>query len=63
MVYKKGDYTLYSREVKLKNTKKAHNIYFFAKNKPKSGKPADLPDHLKAVKNKKTGFMYVKRKE
>lgn len=62
MVYKEGDYTLYKREVNLKNTDKKQTIYFFAKKKPKSGEPADLPEHLKVMKNTRTGFLYVKRK-
>ena len=62
MVYKQGDYTLYTRPVKLKSSSKPHNIYFFAKGKPKAGTPADLPDHLTVGVNKKNGFLYVKRK-
>jgi hypothetical protein len=62
MVFVQDGWTLYKRDVKLKNTKTVHTIYFFSKKKPKSGTPADLPDKYTVGENKKTGFKYIKRK-
>jgi len=62
MVYKQDGYTLYNMDVKLKNTDKVQPIYFFAKKTPKKGTPCDLPDIYKVGKNKRTGFLYIKKK-
>lgn len=61
MPYKHGEYTLYSREVTLRGGSK-HNIYFFAKGTPKSGKPSEKPDNYEVGVNKRTGLPYLKKK-
>jgi len=62
MVYEQDGYTLYKREVKLKNTDKKQTIYFFAKKTPKSGEACDLPPEYTVGKNKMNGFLYIKKK-
>jgi hypothetical protein len=42
MAYKYNDWTLYCKDVKLKNCNKLQTIYFFSKRQPKSGSPCDL---------------------
>lgn len=61
MAYTHGDYTLYSREVKLKGGK-VQRIYFFSKRTPKSGKPCDKPDAYVVGVNSRTGLPYLKKK-
>lgn len=61
MPFVKGDYTLHKRDVKLKGGK-VQTIYFFAKSKPKSGKPCDMPDGYLVGVNKRTGLPYLKKK-
>lgn len=60
MPFQKDGYTLHTREVTLKGNR-IQRIYFFAKRKPKSGKPCDLPDGFKVGKNARTGLPYLKR--
>ena len=43
MTYTYKDWTLYTRDVTLKGDKK-QTIYFFARGKPKSGVPCDMPE-------------------
>lgn len=61
MPFTKGDYLLHKRDVKLKGGK-VQTIYFFAKKKPKSGKPCDMPDGYLVGVNKRTGLPYLKKK-
>ena len=58
MAYKHKGYTLY--RVKMKNSD--NYMYFFAKNKPKSGKPCDKPADRIVKTNKRTGLPYLKKK-
>lgn len=60
MAYMKDGYTLHTREVTLKGDR-IQRIYFFAKSKPKSGKPCDLPEGYKVAKNARTGLPYLKK--
>jgi hypothetical protein len=60
MPFTKDGYTLYTREVKLKGDR-IQRIYYFAKGKPKSGTPSDLPDGYKVGKNPRTGLPYLKK--
>jgi hypothetical protein len=59
--YRYGDYTLYSKIVKLKNGK-LQVIYFFSKKKPKAGTPVNMPYGYKIDINKRTGLPFLKRK-
>lgn len=63
MVYKKGDYTLYCKEVRFKAGKKPgkpRTIYYFAKTKPTSGTPCDMPNGYEVGVNDRTGMPYLK---
>ncbi len=68
MVYKykskkgKKEYTLYTRDVKLKGGK-VQTIYFFSARKPKSGKPAEMPKGYTVVENPRTGLPFLKKKK
>ena len=59
--YKYGNYTLYSKLVRLKNGK-IQIIYFFSKKKPKSGTPALLPVGFKVEMSKRSGLPYLKKR-
>ena len=59
--YTYGDYTLYSKIVKLKSGK-LQVIYFFSKKKPKSGTPINLPFGYKIYENKISKMPYLKKK-
>lgn len=61
MAHKEGNYTLHKLEVVLKGGK-TQTIYFFARNKPKSGTPCDMPDGYIVGVNKRTGLPYLKKK-
>ncbi len=64
MVYKQGDYTLYTREIDWKGTPgKKQTIYYFAKKIPETGTPCDIPDGYEVGVNKRTGLPYLKRKK
>ena len=55
MAYTYKDWTLHKRDVKLKGGKN-QTIYFFAKKKPKSGGPCDMPEGYRLLKtNEKRG--------
>ncbi len=56
-----GDYTLYSKLVRLKNTK-LQVIYFFSKRKPKSGTPTSFPVGFEVAMSKRSGLPYLKKK-
>lgn len=60
MAFTKDGYTLHTREVKLKGGR-PQTIYFFAKSKPKSGRPCDMPVGYKIGKNPRTGLPYLKK--
>ncbi|KAA0003904.1 MAG: hypothetical protein FE048_00450 [Thermoplasmata archaeon] len=55
------EYTLYTREVKLKGGK-IQRIYFFSARKPKSGVPTDKPEGYNVKVNLKTGLPFLKKK-
>lgn len=55
-----GDYTLYSRLVRLKSGK-IQLIYFFSKKTPKSGHPAVLPDGYRVNVSSRSGLPYLKK--
>ncbi len=59
--YKYGDYTLYSKLVRLKNGK-IQIIYFFSKMKPKSGTPTLLPVGFEVEMSKRSGLPYLKKR-
>jgi hypothetical protein len=61
MAYEYDGWTLYVRDVKLKNGN-VHTIYFFSKKIPKSGTACDLPANKKVVIDRKFGFPRVIRK-
>ena len=54
-------WTLYSKAVTLRGGKN-QIIYFFSKRTPKSGVPAEKPDHMEVGVNKRTGLPYLKKK-
>ena len=60
MAYKHGNYTLHSKDVKLKGGRN-QTIFFFAKGKPKSGSPAEKPGNMTVGVNKRTGLPYLKK--
>lgn len=59
--YKYGDYTLYTRKVKLKGGKEV-DIYFFSSHKPKSGKPSPMPEGYEVRVNKRSKMPYLRKK-
>ena len=61
MVYKYNDWTLYCKDVKLKNCDKIQTIYFFSKRQPKSGTPCDLPEDYEVGYNKRTALPYLRK--
>lgn len=60
------EWSLYSKDVSLKNNPKLTKIYFFSKKKPESGTPVSEEEFKKLnfeIKvNEKTGLPFVKRK-
>lgn len=64
MVYIHNGWTLYTRNFEAKGKgKKIFTIYYFAKNKPKSGIPCDIPKGWKVIESKKSGsgMPYLKK--
>ena len=61
MPFQKDGYTLYSRAVTLKGGRQ-QTIYFFAKGKPKSGNPTDLPNGYEVATTTRTGLPILRRK-
>jgi len=55
-----GEYTLYSKLVRLKSGK-IQIIYFFSKKIPKSGRPAVFPDGYKVEVSMRSGLPYLKK--
>lgn len=60
MPYTQDGYTLYSRDVDLKNGG-TQTIYFFAKRIPKSGAPCELPSGYEVGVNGVTGLPYLRK--
>ncbi len=61
-IYTYKDYTLYKRDVKLKNKNGMVTIHFFSKHKPKSGTPTYLPEGYTVGVNKRSKMPYLKKK-
>jgi hypothetical protein len=59
--YTYGDYSLYSRDVVLKNGNGTQRIFFFSKHEPKSGAPTSLPRGYKVEVSTRTGMPYIKK--
>lgn len=55
-----GDYTLHKREVTRKDGG-VTPLYFFAKNPPKSGHPAPMPEGYTLHESERTGLPYLKK--
>jgi hypothetical protein len=60
MPFQKDGYTLHKRDVTLKGGRR-QTIFFFAKAKPKSGSPSEMPTGYKVGVNKRTGLPYLKK--
>jgi hypothetical protein len=60
-VFTYGDYTLYTRKIKLKNVNRELDMYFFSPHKPKSGSPCAKPDGYELGVNSKTGLPYLRK--
>jgi hypothetical protein len=58
--YTHGEYTLYKKEIVIKNGSN-RTVHFFSKKIPDSGKPAALPEGYIVKINKKTGLPYIKK--
>ena len=64
MVFVYKDWTLYYRDVTLRSGKN-QRIYFFAKNKPKSGIPCDMPEGYRLLETDEirgSGMPYITKK-
>lgn len=59
--YHFGEYSLYARDVVLKNDNGTQRIYFFAKSTPKSGAPAILPNGYKVEVSPRTGMPLLRK--
>ena len=55
------EYTLYTRDVKLRGGR-VQKIYFFSAKKPKSGVPTEKPLGYDVKVNMKTGLPFLKKK-
>ena len=60
-VFKYGDYTLYTRKVKLNGDREV-TIYFFSGHKPKSGKACEMPDGYEVGINKRSNMPFLRKK-
>ena len=60
MPYEHKGYKLHTLNVELKGGR-MQQIYFFARSKPRSGKPTDMPKGYKVGVNKKTGLPYLSK--
>lgn len=56
------DYTLYTRPVEL-TTGKTQDIYFFAKNEPKSGHPSPMPEGYEVGVSEKTSLPFLRKSD
>ncbi|HHH77597.1 MAG TPA: hypothetical protein ENL18_00075 [Thermoplasmatales archaeon] len=54
------EYTLFTRDVKLKGGR-VQTIYFFSARKPKSGKAIDKPAGYTVKVNQRTGLPFLKK--
>lgn len=54
------EWTLFSRPVTLRGGH-TRTIYFFSRNKPKSGQPTEMPDGYRVGVNGKTGLPFLKK--
>ena len=61
-IYHYGEYTLYTRDVKLRSGR-IQTIYFFSKKLPENGVPCSKPDNYIVGTNPKTGMPYLKKKK
>jgi len=61
MIFTQEEWTLYTRIVHLNGGQK-QQIFFFSKRTPQSGTPCDIPDGYTIGLNKRTGFLYIKKK-
>lgn len=61
-VYQYGEYTLYSKDVKLRSGR-IQTIYFFSRKTPVSGRPCNKPDNFIVNINPKSGMPYLKKKQ
>lgn len=59
--YHFGEYSLFARDVELKNNNGTQRIYFFAKNEPKSGHPAALPNGYRVEVSPRTGMPLLRK--
>ena len=60
--FKYGDYTLYTKRIRLKNVGRELDIYFFSSHKPKSGKPCVMPEGYEVGINPRTKMPYLQKK-
>jgi hypothetical protein len=60
MAYEHQGYTLHTRNVELKGGR-TQRIYFFARSKPKSGTPTEMPPGYAVGVNTKTGLPYLRK--
>lgn len=60
MPFQYGDYTLYEREVKLKSGKK-QIIHFFARGKPRHGRPVPMPEGFEVTENPRNHLPILRR--
>jgi len=61
-IYRHGEYTLYTMDVKLRSGK-TQTIYFFSKKIPEHGIPCDVPNDYTVGTNSKTGMPFLKKKK
>lgn len=59
--YHFGEYSLFARDVELKNNNGTQRIYFFAKNEPRSGHPAPLPNGYRVEVSPRTGMPLLRK--
>lgn len=59
--YNFGEYSLYARDVVLKNNNGTQRIYFFAKGEPKSGAPSTLPQGYRVEVSPRTGMPLLRK--
>ena len=62
MVFKFYNWTLYTRDVRLKGGKTI-TIHFFSTRIPKRGTACDMPEGHTVGVNKRTGLPYVKKRQ
>lgn len=60
MPYEHNGYTLYSKNVDLKNGGE-QTIYFFSKDEPKSGSQTEMPDGYEVGVNDSTGLPFLRK--